>query len=147
LFLWRIDSFVQLAQGLAGAPEVQYKLLAAVFALRPTLVDADSDDAPLPPTLHERFLYLMCEYEPTTVYAHLRATATYRVAECLAICQQHRITDATAWLMEQSGDIAGAFALIFEVLFLYFLCGAFCLNVCLTKHLFLVRHLNTGSLP
>ena len=107
----------QLVQSLAGTPEVQYKLLAAVFALRPTLVDSDTDDASLPPTLHERFLDLMCEYEPTAVYAHLRATATYRISECLAICKKHCVTDATAWLMEQSGDIAGAFALIFEVPF------------------------------
>jgi hypothetical protein len=134
----------QLVQGLAGTPELQFKLLAAVFALRPTLVDADSDDAPLPPTLHERFLDLMCEYEPMAVYAHLRATATYRVAECLAICQRHRITDATAWLMEQSGDIAGAFALIFEVFSLknnvrrLFSPGG---------SSFFGRHLNTGSLP
>jgi len=32
--------------------------------------------------------------------------------QCLALCKQHKITDATAWLLERKGDIHAAYALI-----------------------------------
>jgi hypothetical protein len=115
----------QLVARLADQPAVQYRLLAGLFATRladgggsldPESSAGEPDTAVFTPELHEKLLELMCTHEPTAVYPHLRLHDDYRLRECLAITRRHGITDATAWLLERSGDFSAACALVMETL-------------------------------
>ncbi|KJE92646.1 Vps8-like protein [Capsaspora owczarzaki ATCC 30864] len=66
----------------------------------------------VPLEVNERYIELLCEYAPSQVYAYLRLQDNYRLEECLRMCKKFKITDATAWLLERSGDIVAAFELV-----------------------------------
>jgi hypothetical protein len=46
----------------------------------------------------------------------LSSNQNYSLEECLAICRKLRITDAEAFLLEQTGDIPGALSLTLKTL-------------------------------
>jgi len=50
------------------------------------------------------------------VLEYLQAHDTYRVDTCLALCEQHGVQDATAYLKERTGDMAGALGLMLGAL-------------------------------
>ena len=52
------------------------------------------------------------------VYRYLQSHDKLRVNECLELCKQHKLTDATAWLLEKKGEYRQAFALIKEAVML-----------------------------
>ncbi|KAK9068340.1 hypothetical protein SSX86_012451 [Deinandra increscens subsp. villosa] len=56
----------------------------------------------------ELYLELLCQYEPNSVLHFLETCESYRVDHCLRLCQEHKITDAAAFLLERVGDVGSA---------------------------------------
>lgn len=52
------------------------------------------------------------------VYGYLQTHDKLRINECLELCKHHKLTDATAWLLEKKGEYRQAFALIKEAVML-----------------------------
>ena len=65
---------------------------------------------------HEHYVGLLCRFAPHDVLEYLQAHDTYRVDVCLALCEEHHIKDATAYLLERTGNMGGALALLLEAL-------------------------------
>jgi hypothetical protein len=67
----------------------------------------------------ELYINLMCVYDSDKVATYLRTKSSefmYRIDECLRICRERKCWDAVAYLLEQSGQIEGAFNLYLEKL-------------------------------
>ncbi|KAI3830233.1 hypothetical protein L1987_04369 [Smallanthus sonchifolius] len=56
----------------------------------------------------ELYLELLCQYEPNSVLHFLETCESYRVDHCLRLCQEHKIVDAAAFLLERVGDVGSA---------------------------------------
>jgi hypothetical protein len=97
---------------LAKWPKVQFKLLSGIVTVREILVD-EVDEISVPTQIHERYVELMCQLHPARVFPYLREATDYRVDECLEIVQKHQIMDATAWLLEKTGNVREAVRLVF----------------------------------
>lgn len=68
------------------------------------------------PAVQERFVRLLCEYEPSGVFPYLESHDSYKVDACLKLCKEFNITDAEAYLLERTGDVTGALTLILQSL-------------------------------
>nr|CCA20847.1 vacuolar protein sortingassociated protein 8 putati [Albugo laibachii Nc14] len=68
------------------------------------------------PAVQERFIWLLCEFDPVNVLQYLQSHNGYRVESCLKLCQEYKITDAEAYLLERTGDTTGSLALILQTL-------------------------------
>ncbi|KDO25972.1 hypothetical protein SPRG_08625 [Saprolegnia parasitica CBS 223.65] len=64
------------------------------------------------PAVQERFIRLLCEFDPTQVFPYLAAHDSYKVETCLKLCKEFKITDAEAYLLERTGDVNGALTII-----------------------------------
>lgn len=97
-----------------GQPTTQYEFLKGVFENKTTTAGRpeETPDA----EVHEKYIELMCKYQPDLVHSYLRNTENYRLEETLAIVRQFNNTYATAYLLEKAGDIHGAFQLLLETL-------------------------------
>eukprot|EP00736_Rhodelphis_marinus_P006372 Rmarinus@m.27921 len=62
--------------------------------------------------MRELYIRRMCQFEPSKVYSFLISATGYQLDACLKICQEEEIMDATAHLLERTGDIAGALKLL-----------------------------------
>merc|ERR1711981_1283779 len=65
--------------------------------------------------LYERYLELMCRFDPKAVASYLRSKGSglpYRPDVALGLCKKHHLTDAEAYLLEQEGRIVEAFVVI-----------------------------------
>lgn len=60
----------------------------------------------------ELYLELLCQYESKSVLKFLETSESYRVEHCLRLCQEYRIIDAAAFLLERVGDVGSALLLI-----------------------------------
>ncbi|TMW56924.1 hypothetical protein Poli38472_002849 [Pythium oligandrum] len=68
------------------------------------------------PAVQERFVRLLCEFEPEGVFPYLESHDSYKVDACLKLCKDFSITDAEAYLLERTGDVTGALTLILQSL-------------------------------
>ncbi|TDH68280.1 hypothetical protein CCR75_004472 [Bremia lactucae] len=68
------------------------------------------------PAVQERFVRLLCEFEPASVFPYLESHDSYKVDACLRLCKEFAITDAEAYLLERTGDVTGALTLILQSL-------------------------------
>ncbi|KAF5201636.1 Vacuolar protein sorting-associated protein 8-like protein [Thalictrum thalictroides] len=59
----------------------------------------------------ELYLKLLCQYERSSVLKFLETFENYRVERCLRLCQEYRVTDAAAFLLERVGDVGSALLL------------------------------------
>ncbi|KAF0694568.1 Aste57867_14556 [Aphanomyces stellatus] len=64
------------------------------------------------PNVQERYIRLLCEFDPAKVFPYLANHQAYRVDSCLKLCKEFSITDAEAYLLERTGDVTGALSLI-----------------------------------
>ena len=71
--------------------------------------------ANLEPGVQERFIDLMCEYQPGNVHNYVKTADGYRLEETLEIVRKHQLSEATAFLLEKTGDVHGAFNIFLEV--------------------------------
>ena len=63
-------------------------------------------------TTFEKFLSLLCDFEPEGVASFLRNRDGFRITSCLEICQSKGCRDAEAFLLERTGDVEGALDII-----------------------------------
>ena len=100
---------------LNNQPEVQFEFLKGIF-LNKEAGKRRIRGEPVSPdqAIHEQFIQLMCRFDPKSVYMYLRETDNYRLEQSLAIVRKMKIVDATAYLLERTGDIKAAFKLLLE---------------------------------
>ncbi|KAL2915668.1 hypothetical protein HK105_204853 [Polyrhizophydium stewartii] len=67
-----------------------------------------------PAEYFDRFIRLMCRFDPAQVHPYLVWLGDtyegfpYTVATVIDVVREHEITDAAAWILERTGDFAGA---------------------------------------
>ncbi|MCL7022685.1 hypothetical protein MKW94_004174 [Papaver nudicaule] len=59
----------------------------------------------------ELYFELMCKYERISVLKFLETFESYRLEQCLRLCQEYGVTDAAAFLLERVGDVGSALLL------------------------------------
>nr|CAG8473106.1 9731_t:CDS:10 [Entrophospora candida] len=68
------------------------------------------------PEIHEKYITLMCKFDPTGVYHYLKThQGAYRLEKILPACISAGIVDSVVWIMEQSGNAVGALDKILEI--------------------------------
>ncbi|KAG2174198.1 hypothetical protein INT43_004219 [Umbelopsis isabellina] len=67
--------------------------------------------------LHERYVDLMCRFDPSGVYNYLNTTldVNYNLTAVLASCEKYGVLDAAVWIMEKSGDTKGALTKVLDI--------------------------------
>lgn len=65
---------------------------------------------------HHKYLALMAKQHPDMVYEYLSTHDNYRTEECLRLCEEHDIADASAYLLERMGKVTNALQLILQTL-------------------------------
>ena len=65
---------------------------------------------------HQKYLLLMARYHPEMMYQHLTTNDNYRVEDCLKLCQEYDIADASAYLLERMGNVSSALQLMLQTL-------------------------------
>ncbi|KAI3843581.1 hypothetical protein MKX03_022406 [Papaver bracteatum] len=61
--------------------------------------------------LVELYLELLCKYERMSVLKFLETFESYRLEQCLRLCQEYGVIDAAAFLLERVGDVGSALLL------------------------------------
>jgi hypothetical protein len=56
--------------------------------------------------LHELYIKLLCRFSPEDVYSHLSTHHEYNIDKVLKMCQDAKVNDATAYLLERTGERA-----------------------------------------
>jgi len=102
-------------------PNLQYAYLQGIMGLGATTKDKktanpDASEEPnkvqITSDMQELYIKLLCQYDPAAVYQYLFNHDDYRLDYCLQVCKNSGIVDATAYLLERTGDVAGALQLI-----------------------------------
>lgn len=57
-------------------------------------------------------MQLLCQYERESVLKFLETSESYRVENCLRLCQEYGIVDAASFLLERVGEVGSALLLI-----------------------------------
>ncbi|CAM9254450.1 unnamed protein product, partial [Chrysoparadoxa australica] len=70
----------------------------------------------LQPEHRRKYISLLIKHRPDQTYQYLSTHSDYNLDECLLQCREAGINDATAYLLERSGDVTGALALTLKVL-------------------------------
>ncbi|XP_066928995.1 vacuolar protein sorting-associated protein 8 homolog [Clytia hemisphaerica] len=108
----------KVVHGLKDQPEIQYTFLKGVFEAKSGYSKDDAKKvakrAKIDHDVHERFIELMCFYEPERVLRYLQNSDTYRLEQALAIVQANKIVHAAAYLLERMGDVESAFKLLHD---------------------------------
>ncbi|XP_075484312.1 uncharacterized protein LOC142524290 [Primulina tabacum] len=60
----------------------------------------------------ELYFELLCQYERESVLKFLETSESYRVENCLRLCQEYGIVDAASFLLERVGEVGSALLLI-----------------------------------
>jgi len=69
------------------------------------------------PAIHEQYVDLLCQYDPSGVYDYLERHQdnSYRLERVLKICQDAGVVDAVVWILERSGNVGGALSKVLEI--------------------------------
>ncbi|KAK2552517.1 Vacuolar protein sorting-associated protein 8-like protein [Acropora cervicornis] len=108
------DTLTVVVRQLEGQSTTQYEFLKGIFDNK-TPAPTRPEYSPAA-EVHEKYIELMCKYQPDLVHSYLRNSENYRLEETLAIVRQFNNRFATAYLLEKAGDITGAFQLLLETL-------------------------------
>lgn len=118
LFVEDLDQVVSLMDR-ADSGESQFKFFEAIISgdindINPVAGSVLS--AHLTMEHHHKYLSLMAKLHPDMVYEYLSTHDNYRPEECLKLCQDHNIADASAYLLERMGHVSSALQLILQTL-------------------------------
>jgi len=100
---------------LSTYPELQYVFLGSIMSKGPRQEMTElleQSGVRITPAMHELYVKLMIQFSPETVYSYLVSHDSYPLDSCLRLCQQAKLTEATMYLLERTGDVAGALALV-----------------------------------
>ncbi|CAG8447350.1 141_t:CDS:10 [Funneliformis mosseae] len=79
--------------------------------------EAQSESLHIDPEIHEQYIALMCQFDPTGVYHYLQThQETYRIEYVLPICEATGIVDAVVWILEKSGNAMGALDKVLDII-------------------------------
>lgn len=106
-------------RALGNSKDLQYQYLRSIMKRERTTDELLSDEldikelmarsgVQLSPELHELYIRLLCQFNPTEVYSHLTSHQEYNIDSILKLCQMYEIDDASAYLLERTGDSKGA---------------------------------------
>ncbi len=118
IFVQDIDMILSSLRGIESGV-FEYDLLHAIISGALDKVDriaAQELSANLTVDHHHMYLRSMTRFQPDTVYQYLSNNNDYRLSDALKICRDGNITDATAYLLERTGDVSGALNLMLEKL-------------------------------
>jgi hypothetical protein len=115
LYIEQLDEVI----GFLGSSDSvsQFMLLHAIIGGDLSQIDIVSGsvlNANLSMDHHQIYLSLMARHHPDMVYDYLSTHNTYRPEECLELCRQHDIADASAYLLERMGNVSSALQLILQ---------------------------------
>ncbi|KAJ2043509.1 hypothetical protein H4S04_006726 [Coemansia sp. S16] len=84
-----------------------------VYPFRSLVPGSEQRSNKHPQEYHERYLELMCRYNPGNVLAYLRQHADlspepFRLAYVQSICSKHGVSDGLVWVLMRLGDFSGA---------------------------------------
>ena len=116
-----VEELEQILASLEAANDemVQFKFFNAIISGKLTKADAVAGPvllANLTIDHHQKYLELMAKFHPDMVYHHLISSDNYRVEECLKLCQEYEIADASAYLLERMGNVSSALQLMLQTL-------------------------------
>ena len=103
----------------ADSGESQFKFFQAIISGNLTDINpvaASVLSAHLTTEHHHKYLSLMAQLHPDLVYEYLSTHDNYRADECLKLCQDYNIADASAYLLERMGHVSSALQLILQTL-------------------------------
>ena len=114
-----VDYLDEVLESLAINGSMQYKFLHSIIS--GDLVKVDSVAGQVMNTNltdeHRRaYLVLLARFNPEMVYHYLASNDNYDAEECLKLCQEHEIADASAYLLERLGNVTSALQLILQTL-------------------------------
>lgn len=66
------------------------------------------------PRVHELYIKLMCIYSRNDVLTYLSSSQEYNIDAALKLCQEYHVDDASAFLLERTGDVQGALELTLQ---------------------------------
>lgn len=118
VFVEDIDMILSLLRGIEGG-RIEYEFLRAIISGALDKVDrvaAQELSANLTVDHHHVYLHSMTRFQPDEVYQYLSNNNDYRLSDALKICRDGKITDASAYLLERTGDVSGALKLMLETL-------------------------------
>jgi WD40 repeat protein len=96
----------QVLMALGQQPRIQ-------FLYMKNILSRSDEKSTFTPQMDETYVQLLCEFEPDSVYNHLKVNISkLDIESLLALCQQYKIDDAQAYLLERTGDVMGAILLI-----------------------------------
>jgi hypothetical protein len=98
------DEHERVLKHLDAHPRLQYEYLESLLGSE----SADRGEAALGVQEQELYIKLLCQFDPSVVCSFLVTHENYNLDYCLELCQKYAITDATAYLLEHTGDLAGA---------------------------------------
>lgn len=64
--------------------------------------------------VHVLYIKLLCIYAPNDVLSHLSSHQDYNIESALKLCQEYHVDDASAFLLERTGDVQGALELTLQ---------------------------------
>jgi hypothetical protein len=116
LFVDEIDDVVTVLDSGDGG-EAQFLFLRAIVSGDLVQVDPVAGSVlNLTMEHHHKYLSLMAKLHPDSVYEYLSTHDSYRAEECLKLCQDYGIADASAYLLERMGNVSSALQLILQTL-------------------------------
>lgn len=116
IFFEDIDMILSSLKGIESG-RVEYDLLHAILSGGLAKVDsvaAQELSAKLTEIHHYLYLQSMANFQPDNVYHYLSNNRIFRLPDLLKLCQQKKIADASAYLLEMTGDVSGALKLMLE---------------------------------
>lgn len=116
LFVDELDDVVAVLDSGDGG-EAQFLFLQAIVSGDLVQVDPVAGSVlNLTMEHHHQYLLLMAKLHPDLVYEYLSTHNSYRAEECLKLCQDYGIADASAYLLERMGNVSSALQLILQTL-------------------------------
>ena len=115
LFVEDVDTILASLKGIDSG-RLQYSFFHAIISDLPKidLAAAQEIEANLTKEHHHNYLSLMARFQPDRVYSYLSTNQHYRLEDALKLCQHHRITAGSAYLLERMGDVSGAITLMLQ---------------------------------
>lgn len=108
--------YEQILKELEQYPQVQFFYLKSIMNRDTSSGELlQNSGISITPQIQERYIKLMCEYSRETVYSYLQSEQNYPLDACLKLVQQAKIYDATAYLLERTGDVIGALKSTLEI--------------------------------
>lgn len=112
-----VDDLDHVVESLESSDEDQFNFLHAIASGDLTQLDPVAGSVLVLKMEHyQRYLALMAKLHPEMVYDYLCTHDNYRTQECLALCEEYDIPDATVYLLERTDKINEALRLGLQTL-------------------------------